>query len=106
MAMQIGDDQASSGMTKDIYDQMDLVMQPTIPPANLEDARKGWRKLAFAIATGVITHLKNNMEIAGIQTQGNVSATVAGTLAGTAVTGTATGSVTATQTGSAKNHVS
>jgi hypothetical protein len=105
MAMQIGDDQAGSGMAKDIFDQIDLVMQPTIPPANLPDARKGWRKLAFAVASGVITHIKNNMEISGIQAQGNVTTTVTGTVSGNAVTGSGTGSVTTNQTGAPTGHV-
>jgi hypothetical protein len=106
MAMQIGDDQASSGMAKSIYDQMDEVMKPTVPPASLEDARKGWKKLAFAIAAGVVTHLKSNMEISNIQTQGDINAAVTGTASGTTVTGKATGSLTAKQTGPVTGHVS
>lgn len=106
MAMQAGDDQASSGMAKDIYDTMDQVMKPSVPPGSLDDARKGWKKLAYAVASGVVAHIKNNMEIAGIQTQGNVTTTVTGTVAGTAVTGTGTGTVTTSQTGSPTGHVS
>jgi hypothetical protein len=106
MAMQIGDVNASFGMAKDIFDQIDQVMKPTVPAANLEDARKGWRKLAFAVANGVITHIKNNMEISGIQGQGNVTTTVTGTVAGNNVTGTGTGSVTTNQTGAPTGHAS
>ena len=106
MAMQIGDEQAGSGMTKDIYDQIDQIMKPTIPPASLEEARKGWKRLALAIASGVITHIKNNMEISGIRAQGDVTTTVTGTVAGTSVTGTGTGNVTTAQTGLATGHVS
>jgi hypothetical protein len=106
MAMQAGDNQASSGMAKDIYDMMDQVMKPSVPPDSLDDARKGWKKLAYAVASGVVAHIKNNMEITGIQTQGNVTTTVTGTVAGTAVTGTGTGTVTTSQTGSATGHVS
>jgi hypothetical protein len=106
MAMQIGDDQAGSGMTKDIYDQIDQIMKPTIPPASLEDARKGWKRLALAVASGVITHIKNNMEISGIQAHGDVTTAVTVTVGGNSGTGTGTGGVTTTQTGSATGHVS
>jgi hypothetical protein len=106
MAMQIGDDQAGSGMTKDIYDQIDQIMTPTIPPASLEDARKGWKRLALAVASGVITHIKSNMEISGIQAQGGVTTTVTVTVGGNSGTGTGNGNVTTTQTGSAAGHVS
>jgi hypothetical protein len=106
MAMQIGDNQAGSGMTKDIFDQIDQIMKPTIPPAGLEEARKGWKRLAFAVASGVIAHIKNNMEISGIQAQGNVTTIVTGTVAGASVTGTGTGNVTTTQTGPVTGHVS
>jgi hypothetical protein len=108
MAMQVGDEQASSGMAKDIYDQMDQIMKPTdpIPPASLEEMRKGWKKLAFAVASGVITHIKNNMEISGIQGKGDVTTTVTGTVAGNTVTGSGTGSVTTDQTVATTGHVS
>jgi hypothetical protein len=106
MVMQIDDDQAGSGMTKDIYDQIDQIMKPGIPPASLEDARKGWRKLAFAVASGVITHIKSHMEISGIQGQGNVTTTVTGTVAGNSVTGTGSGPVATLQTGPVTGHVS
>jgi hypothetical protein len=106
MAMQVGDEQASSGMAKDIYDQMDQIMKPTVPPASLEDMRKGWKKLAFAVASGVITRIKNNMEISGIQGKGDVTITVTGTVAGNTVTGSGTGSVTTDQTVATTGHVS
>jgi hypothetical protein len=106
MAMQIGDDQASSGMTKDIYDKMDQLMAPAVPPANLEDARKGWRKLAFAIASGVVTHINNNMEVAGIQAQGNVSITVNGTVGGSQASLSGSTTVTTSQIAPSTGHVS
>jgi hypothetical protein len=43
MAMQIGDDQASSGMAKAIYDMMDQIMKPTVPADSLEDRAKDGR---------------------------------------------------------------
>jgi hypothetical protein len=98
MALQIGPDDASAGMAKDIYDAMDQAMKPGVPPDSLEDARKGWRKLAFAIASGVVNHIVQNMEVAGIQAQGNVTVAVSG--------GTGTGTVNTTQSGSRTGHVS
>jgi len=39
----------------------------------LENIRKGWRKLSFAIAAGVIEHIKAEMEMSDIQTKGEVT---------------------------------
>jgi len=107
MAMTIGDQKASTGMSKEIYDQLNQLLSPPISDANtLAKAQTSWQQLAFAIATGVVNHLKANMQISGIQVSGAVSATVAGTVAGTAVTGTATGTVNSTQTGDGSGLVS
>lgn len=97
MALQIGPPDASAGMTKDIYDVMDQVMNPSVPPDSLEMARQGWRKLAFAIASGVVNHIVQNMEISGIQAQGSVTVAVSGN--------TGTGSVNTAQFGSNTGHV-
>lgn len=92
MAMTIGTAEASTGMSKEIFAQMDNLLAPGLQKAvdeasgdakavaqeALDTARKNWKQLAFAIANGVITHLIANMEIAGIQTTGNVAATVNG----------------------------
>ena len=92
MAMTIGTAQADKGMSKDIFTQMDQLLAPLLQKAvddasgdakavaqeALDTARKNWQQLAFAIANGVITHIVANMEIAGIQTTGNVAATVNG----------------------------
>jgi len=98
MALQIGPADASAGMAKDIYDMMDQVMNPSVPPDSLEMARQGWRKLAFAIASGVVNHIVQNLEIAGIQAQGSVPVAVSGS--------TGTGSVNPAQSGSKSGHVS
>ena len=45
----------------------------------LVDARSNWRKLADGIAKGVIEHIKTNMEIQGVKTEGKVSTIVKGT---------------------------
>jgi Flp pilus assembly protein TadG len=92
MTMTIGSAEADQGMSKDIYAQMDLLLAPPLQQAvdaatgdvravaqdALDAARKNWKQLAFAIANGVINHLTANMEISGIQTTGNVAATVNG----------------------------
>jgi hypothetical protein len=92
MAMTIGTAQADKGMSKDIFTHMDQLLAPPLQKAvddasgdakavaqeALDTARKNWQQLAFAIANGVITHIVANMEIAGIQTTGNVAATVNG----------------------------
>ncbi|MBH0775549.1 hypothetical protein [Nocardia bovistercoris] len=90
--MTIGTAEANSGLSKEIFVQLDALLSPPLQQAvdaasgaskqvaqeALDGARGNWRRLAFAIANGVITHLTANMEISGIQTTGNVSATVAG----------------------------
>jgi hypothetical protein len=97
MALEIGTVNAESGMAKAIYDQLDALLSPPLkaaadapgaPPqakAALDAARDGWKKIAFAVATGVITHVKANMEIAGVQAAGDVAAS------GSALTGTVPG---------------
>jgi hypothetical protein len=106
MALQAGDKTASSGMSMTIYQKINEVMSPDIGAGTLPKAQESWKKLAFAIASGVIASIKSDMEIAGIQASGNFTAPVTGTVAGTAVTGTSTGSVSTSQTGLATGHVS
>jgi hypothetical protein len=50
----------------------------TAAQAALDAARDGWRKLAFAVAAGIIAHLVDNLEIRGVRTTGDVNATVSG----------------------------
>jgi hypothetical protein len=66
MTMQIGDSTASSGMAQAIYDQMAANMEPSLdgtPEADRVPIREGWQKLAHAIATGVVTHIQENLEL-------------------------------------------
>ena len=105
MALQAGDAQASSGMSSTIYQQINAILSPDIDPAALPKVQTSWKKLAFAIASGVIASLKSDMEIAGIQASGSFTAPVVGTVAGTAVTGTSTGTVASSQTGPTTGHV-
>ena len=101
MALEIGDIKASSGMSKAIFDELNkLSLEAPLKDMKAEDlekVRNGWKKLAFAIATGVINHIKSNMEISGIQATGSVT----GKVSGTDVTGTAS----TTQSGSTTGHV-
>jgi hypothetical protein len=91
MALQIGDQGATTGMTKEIYDKLNEVLMPKVPSDQLADAQKGWKELAFAIATGVVTHIVEQAEVAGLAVSGNATLTVQGNQA--------TGSVNLNQTG-------
>lgn len=81
MALAIGDQTATSGMSKAIYDQIQATLEPDLADLG-EDAlvpiRESWQKLAFAVATGVINHIVANMEIRNVQTRGTVNTTVNG----------------------------
>ncbi|MBU0908826.1 MAG: hypothetical protein KKA54_02820 [Proteobacteria bacterium] len=84
MGLIIGDENATQGMTKAIYDKIRQVMEPIdgTSEEQMTDIRSSWKKLSFAIAHGVVSHIKSNMEIKKIKTIDKVS--VQGT------TGTAT----------------
>ncbi len=84
MALQIGSKTATSGMTKAVYDQMNAILSPPLsdlPPADLAKIQDSWKQLAYAISKGVIDHISANMEIKGVQTKGNINATVSGSAA-------------------------
>ncbi|MHC4117214.1 MAG: hypothetical protein ACYSWO_06870 [Planctomycetota bacterium] len=81
------------GMTLSIYTEMDEQLSPPLKEAiddaksndekksaqdALKDAREGWKKLSYAIAKGVIDHIKSNMEIYGVNTKGKVNTEVKG----------------------------
>jgi hypothetical protein len=92
MPLDIGSPNASTGMSKAIFEELDNQLSPPLQDAidkaignakyeaqkALEKARKSWQKLAYAIAKGVIDHILLNMEIVGIKTSGDVMTTVAG----------------------------
>jgi len=92
MALSPGSAAADSGMAKAIYDQIDPLLSPPLQKAvdqatgdakagaqqALDGARDGWRKLSFCIAAGVISHLKSNLEINGVQISPTVNAPVSG----------------------------
>lgn len=82
MALSIGS--TNSGMTKAIYDQIVAELEPdlgSMPESEKAKVRAGWAKLAHAVATGVVNHLVGNLQLTGVQTRGNISATVSGTTA-------------------------
>lgn len=89
MALEIGDDQASSGMSKAIFDALSEALSKPPP-----DVKTSWQKLAFAVATGVITHLKANLEISGVQVTGTATLPVSSNQAQGTVTLDQTGGVT------------
>jgi hypothetical protein len=93
MALIIGSKNADSGMSKSIYAEIDELLSPpllkAIQDAPSDDvkqeaqialvaARQGWQKLSYAIAKGVIDHIKANIEIFGIETQGDINTSVRG----------------------------
>jgi hypothetical protein len=73
MALDKGDITASGGMAKAIYDKLREVLEPDLVASGAEGdkVREGWRKLSYAIATGVIMHVVDHMEITGITTDTN-----------------------------------
>lgn len=83
MALNIGNNNATSGMSKSIYDKIRQVMEPieNVEEADMEPIRDGWRDLAFAVASGVVEHMVANMEVYGIQTEGEINADVDGNTA-------------------------
>ena len=102
MALDAGTVSADRGMSKAIYDVLDsqfapplleMIREETDPEARkvlekaLADARKGWKQLAFSVASGVVAHITSSMEVFGIQSA------------------TADGSVVVNQRGATTGHV-
>lgn len=84
MPLRIGNKTATSGMAKAIYQAIDGELRPPMEGDGvasnvIQQSQEAWKKLSYAIAKGVIEHIKANMEIQGIKTRGNVSTTVKGT---------------------------
>ena len=84
---------ADAGMSQAIYLEMDKLLSPPLQKAvedakepdvkaaaqkALDEARKGWKKLAFSIASGVIRYITANMEVFGVTAKGNVTTAVTG----------------------------
>lgn len=76
MSLNIGNTQATSGMSRAIYQELENLVEPQFSGMKEEDlnkVREGWQKLAYAIAKGVVEHIKSNMEIKDIHTKGDVT---------------------------------
>lgn len=81
MALDVGNIEATTGMSKAIYDQLKAQIEPDLKdlkPDEISAIQKSWQKMAFAVATGVVEHLKANLEIVGVTTQGDVTVNVQG----------------------------
>lgn len=81
MSLSIGDIGASHGMALGIYTQIAANLEADLgpmPPEDLEKVRASWRKLAHAIATGVVAHLQANLELRDAATDGTPVRAVAG----------------------------
>ena len=83
MPLNAGNKNATEGMAKSIYLAIDAELRPPMEADEvkqeiIEESQKAWKTLAYAIAKGVIDHITANMEIYGIQTQGNINTDVSG----------------------------
>ena len=92
MSLIKGNESANTGMSKAIYEKMDKQLSPPLQEAideaegepkkvaedALKKARINWKKLSYAIAYGVIDHIRSNMVIQGVTTSGNVNTSVNG----------------------------
>lgn len=72
-------DMTAGSMSYLIYNELNQLLSPPLQESvsveQLDEVRTGWKKLAYAIAKGVIEHLKSNLEIYGIETQGDLAIT-------------------------------
>ncbi len=107
------------GMTLTIFTEMDHQLSPPLNDAiagaqsadekkaaedALEDARKNWKKISYAIAKGVVEHLTSSMEIYGVEVSiSDVSTTVSTTTTCPAGAGSGIGSGSGTATGQQSN---
>ena len=108
MPLDAGNNTASKGMSKAIYDQIVIQLSGNLndlEPEAQNAVTQQWQKLAFAIATGVICHIKSNMEIFGIQASGPVTTDVTVTVGGVEGSGAGIGNVTTEQSGATTGHV-
>ncbi len=82
MALSVDNTDTTTGMSEAIYDalcdELEEELAEQLSEDQLTPIRESWKKMAHAIATGVIAHIISNMEVFGITTQGNVSTSVEG----------------------------
>src|SRR5438105_13698825 len=116
MALDPGNPDAGSGMSGEIYKMLEREMLPSVKeqsaglkPEEIDkmvaNLKSSWKKLAFAIASGVIAGLKE-MEIQGIEGECDFTrANVTVTIQGSPLTGQIAGPVSTRQTGATTGHV-
>lgn len=83
MALNAGDINAISGMSKAVFDQLDLNLmtqeeKDKLKPEELEAIRNAWKKLAYSISQGLTKYLVDNLEIFDVKTKGTISPSVSG----------------------------
>ncbi len=81
MALTIGDKEANTGMTKAVYDELRALLEDDLKSLGedkLAPIRESWKKIAYAVAKGVIEHITANMEVFGVTVKGDVTTTVTG----------------------------
>jgi hypothetical protein len=71
MALEKGDITASYGMAKVIYEKLQEMFLPSVAAggADIAGLQESWQKMAYAVASGVIDHIKSNMEIVDVKTK-------------------------------------
>lgn len=71
MALDAGDNEASKGMAKAIFHTLRKELEPEFPCGEAPtETLRAWKKLSFALATGVIDHIIEAMEIHSIHSSG------------------------------------
>ncbi len=63
--MIVGNQQATTGMAKNVYQEIDAVLRPPmedgdVPEEAIEETQEAWKKLGYAIAAGVIDHFRRD----------------------------------------------
>ena len=90
MALDAGSVKADAGMSLAIYTQLDVLLSPPLQAAvdaadgdakeaaqaAMDAAKEGWKKLSYAIAKGVVEHIKTALEINGVTVAGKISVPV------------------------------
>ncbi len=60
MALLAGDLNATQGMAKAIYTEISTALGPDLSPEALTAVQPAWKKLSYAVAAGVVNHLKRD----------------------------------------------
>jgi len=73
MVLEAGNQNADTGMSNAIYKSIEQNLGPAFPDGPTGAVQNGWKKLAYAIAVGIVDHIKDNIEIKGITTSGKIT---------------------------------